>query len=187
MNNFAISPLFELDSISRRTEEFEKIKIDPSLAICIIGESIQEHNYDIAGDYFQNLKNQICKFVGFNSNSFTLTDARNSKERKEFGHIHRDIRRMCCISIPIYKIIYPIHFYTSKKDREPVQSVEYSNRYLNLVNVSNFHRIDCQKNFNDETRVLFQLNFNEPFEEIIGQRPDLWTLAERDGYQRIFL
>jgi hypothetical protein len=187
MNNFAISSLFELDSINKRTEEFEKINLNSKLPTHVISKSIKEYNYEIAGDYFQNLKNQICEFVEFNSSSFTLTQAQSSKEKESFGFIHRDLRRMCCIAVPIYKIIYPIHFYNSKEDREPAQTVEYSNRYLNLVNVSNLHRIDYQKNHDNEIRVFFQLNFNETFEEIVSHKPELWKLAVHPGYQRIFL
>ena len=187
MNNFAISPLFNLDPLVKRAEEFEKLLIDPDLSIHTTNISMSEYTYDVAGEYFQNLRKQICEFVGFDSNSFTLLHAQSGKEREGFGYIHRDVRRMCCISIPIYKLIYPIHFYNSKKDQEPVQTIEYSNRYLNLVNVNNLHRIDYQKSLSNESRVMFQINFDKTFDEIIGQGPDRWTVAEHFGYQRIFL
>lgn len=187
MNNFAISPLFNLDPLVKRANEFEKLLIDTSLSIHTTNDSMREYTYEIAGDYFENLKNQVCEFVGFNSNSFTLLHAQSGKERESFGYIHRDVRRMCCIAIPIYKIVYPVHFYNSRQDQNPIQTIEYSNKYLNLVNVNNLHRIDYQKNLSNETRVFFQINFDNTFDEIINSQPDIWTVATHAGYQRIFL
>lgn len=184
--------------------ELLPISIDNSLLMSAYGSFI-ENNKNISWDwrtfvskeqlptYLNQIAESIIELINVAPKNYLFQIHDPSvyifKEKKYLNMVHSDDDRKTCITIPIlinglepvmfYKNIKNINFKDYKKSgkmwpEKPEKICKYSREHPNLVNVSKLHNVRVIDISN--TRVLFQLSFDETFQDIIGKNPDIWKV-----------
>ena len=130
-------------------------------------------------DYFQNLFQTVISEIGLPNGALILQHHNkefNCNKTMFVGHIHRDVTRKCCVTIPLTPIIEPLCFHNNVKTHTPsIKTSRYSHQHPMLVNVSEPHRVLAVSDKLE--RILLQIDYDIPFDEVIAHRPSIWNLV----------
>jgi hypothetical protein len=141
--------------------------------------------------YFNQVTESIIELINVTPKNylFQVYDPRVYKEKWYLNIVHKDDDRKTCITIPVsindlepvmfYRDIENVDFKDYKKTNKawpekPEKICKYSVQHPNLVNVSKLHNVRVLDMSNP--RVLFQLSFDESFQDIIKRNPDIWKV-----------
>lgn len=180
LNNLALLKVFELDPVPILELEWERQVSHQQ------NYSYKARNYvdlDFFTYYFQNLITSLSSKLGDYKNIVVQChDKRLCDEKWHLNIIHKDAERQTCITIPLlYNVNEPINFYGADEqvrghapNRKPLQRINYSRKYPNLVNVSNNHNVRIVDDLTP--RILLQLSYDIGFDEFIHKYPDYWEI-----------
>jgi|694.fasta_scaffold17442_18 hypothetical protein len=187
--------------MSKNLAELIPINIDPSIKTewDLLVDNNRSLEWDwrtfvgenVLGLYFKSLVDDIVKTINIEPKNILVQvfDPSLYNEKEYLKIVHRDVDRLSCITIPLkFHVMEPIMFYEDipglgyeqiKKEKrtwpeKPSQIANYSQNHPTLVNVNRLHNVRLL----DLTspRILFQLSFDESFDEIIHKNPDIWRI-----------